>query len=59
MFDHLYYMIDVPMNSVDGLLENDKSTVASVVCVVAPVYDPLADECPLVLGQYLWSVSQR
>ena len=56
MFDHLYYMIDVPMNFVDGLIENDKSEVASVVCVVAPVYNSLAYKCPLVLGQYLRSV---
>ena len=33
-------MIDVPMNSVGGLIEDYKSAVASVVCVVAPVCDP-------------------
>ena len=28
-------MIDVPINSVDGLIEDNKSAVASVVCVLA------------------------
>ena len=41
-----------------GLIEDDKSAVASVMCVVAPVCNPLADKCPLVLGQYLRSVLQ-
>ena len=59
MFGHICHLIDVPMNSVGGLIEDYKSKVASVVCVVAPVCDPLADKCPLVLGQYLWSVPQR
>ena len=44
-------MIDVPMNSVGGLIEDYKSAVASVVCVVAPVCDPLANKCPLVLAE--------
>ena len=51
MFGHLYHMIDVPMNSVGGLIEDYKSAVASVVCVVAPVCDPLANKCPLVLAE--------
>ena len=41
MFGHLYHMIDVPMNSVGGLIEDDKSAVASVVCVLAPVCNRL------------------
>ena len=49
-------MIDVPMNSVGGLIEDDKSAVVSVVCMLAPVCNPLAYKCLLVLGQYLRSV---
>ena len=59
MFGHIDHMIDVPMNSVGGLIEHYKSAVASVMCVVAPVCNPLANEGSLVLGQYLWSVPQR
>ena len=59
MFGHIYHMINVSMNSVFGLIEDYKSKVASVVCVVAPMCDPLAYKCPLVLGKYLWSVPQR
>ena len=33
-------MTDVPMNSVDGLIEDDTSAVVSVVCVLAPVVTP-------------------
>ena len=49
MFGHIDHMINVPMNSVGGLLGDYKSKVAFVVCVVAPVCDPLALKCPLVL----------
>ena len=59
MFGHLYHVIDVPMNFVGGLIEDYKSAIAIVMCVVAPVCNLLADKCPLVLGQYLRSVSQR
>ena len=50
-FGHLYHMIDVPIHSVGGFIENDKSEVASVVCVVALVCNPLPCKCPLVPGQ--------
>ena len=56
MFGHLYHVIDVPMNSVGGLIEDDKSAVVSVVCMLAPVCSSLAYKCLLVLGQYLRSV---
>ena len=59
MVGHIDHMIDVSMNFVGGLIVDYKSAVAFVVCVVAPVCDPLANKCPLVLGQYLWSVPQR
>ena len=42
MLGHINHMIDVPMNSVGCLIEDDKSAVASVMCVVAPVCNPLA-----------------
>ena len=53
MFGHLYHVIDVPMNSVGGLIEDDTSAIAYVVRVLAPVCSPLAYKYPLVLGQYL------
>ena len=53
MFGHIYHMINVPVNSFGGLIEDYKSAVASVMCVVEPVYDPLADKSPLVPGQHL------
>ena len=56
MFVYIFYVIDVPMNSVGGLIEDDKSAVVSVVCMLAPVCNPLAYKCLLVLGQYLRSV---
>ena len=58
-FGHIYHVIDVPMNSVDGLIEDDKSEVVSVVCVLVPVCNPLTFKCPLVLGHYLRFVQQR
>ena len=51
-FGHLYHMIGVPMNSVGYLIEDYKSKVASVVCLMAPACNLLANKCPLVLGQY-------
>ena len=56
---HHYHEIDVLMNSIGGLIADYKSAVASVMCMVAPMCNPLADTCPLVVGQYLRSVSQR
>ena len=50
-------MLDVPMNSVGVLIEDYKSAVASVLCVVAPVCNPLTYICPLVFGEYLRSVA--
>ena len=49
-------MIDVPMNSVGGLIEDDKSAIVSVVYVLAPMCNLLAYKYPLVLDQYLRSV---
>ena len=36
MFGHLYYMIDVPMDPVGGLIEDYKSAVAFVMYVWHP-----------------------
>ena len=40
MIGHLNHVIDVPMNFVGGLIEDYKSAVVSVVCVLAPVVTP-------------------
>ena len=48
-FGHLYHVIDVPMNSVGGLIKDYKSAAAFVVCMLAPVCNPLAYKRPLVL----------
>ena len=40
------------MNSVGGLIDDDKSAVASVMCVVMLVCNSLADKCLFVLGEY-------
>ena len=48
MFGHSYYMINVPMNAVGGLIKDDNSAVTSVMYVLAPVCNPLASKCPLV-----------
>ena len=37
MFGHLYHVIDVPMNSVGGLIEYYKSAIASVMCMLVLV----------------------
>ena len=49
MFGHINHVIDASMNSIGGLIKDYKSQVASVVCVLAPVYDPLADKCSIVV----------
>ena len=56
---HFYHVIYDLMNFVGGLIEDDKSEVASVVCMLEPVCNLLANECSLVHGQYLRSVPQR
>ena len=59
MLGHIDHMINVPLNFVCGFIEDDKSKVVSVVCMLEPVCNLLANECSLVHGQYLRSVPQR
>ena len=59
MFGHLYHVIDVPMNSVGGLIEDDTSAIAYVVRVLAPVCSPLALIIHLYLDSTSGSVPQR
>ena len=36
LFGHIYHIIDEPINTVGGSVEDDKSALASVMCVGAP-----------------------